>query len=64
MFTTITLLISALLVLAVVAQNAKGGWAQGFTTGYRVVGAPRTAGLLGSATWVLGTALMVVCVVG
>lgn len=62
--TTITLLISALLVLTVVAQNAKGGWAQGFTTGYRLVGAPRSAWLLGSVTWVLGAALMVVCVVG
>ncbi|QQR85685.1 MAG: preprotein translocase subunit SecG [Flavobacteriales bacterium] len=64
MFTAITLLISTLLVLTVVAQNTKGLWAPGFAAGYRLVGAPRSAGLLGSATWVFGAALMVVCVVG
>lgn len=64
MLTIVTLILSALLALAVVVQNAKGGWAQGFASGYRIVGAPRSAGLLGSATWVLGGALMVVCLLG
>ena len=68
MLSTITVLIaivSALLVLVVLMQNSKGGGIDPNFGGQaqQLFGAARSTDFIEKATWVLGAALLILCVV-
>jgi len=64
MVSTLLLMLSVLLALVILAQSAKGGLVAGFSVGYQVAGVKRTMHFLNRATWVLGCAFMLLCLLG
>jgi len=65
MFTLLTILIvisCVLIVLVVLAQNAKGGGlASGFTGGSQMMGVKKTTDFIEKLTWGLAVALVILC---
>jgi preprotein translocase subunit SecG len=66
MYTLLTILIfivSALLIIAVLIQNSKGGGlASGFSGGSQIMGVRKTTETIEKATWYLAIGLMVLCI--
>ena len=58
------ILVSVLLILVVLVQNSKGGGlASNFSASSQVMGVRKTADVLEKATWVLGGALLFLCLI-
>ncbi|HAH25024.1 MAG TPA: preprotein translocase subunit SecG [Prolixibacteraceae bacterium] len=65
LITVLLFIICILLVLIVLVQNSKGGGlASNFQSSNQIMGVRKTTDFLEKATWVLGGALLFLCVVG
>jgi protein translocase SecG subunit len=64
MISIFLLVLGVLLTLVILAQSTTSGLATGFTNAYQVAGVKRTMHFLNRATWVLGGAFMLLCLVG
>lgn len=64
-FITVFIVIAAiLLIFIVMIQNSKGGGlAAGFSSSNQVMGVRKTTDFLEKATWTLGAAIVILCVV-
>ena len=64
MATALLITLSVLLALIVLAQDSKSGaLAAGFTSAYQFAGVQRTTRYMRHATWILGGAFMLFCLV-
>ena len=62
--TVLILIVCALLIVAVLIQNSKGGGlASNFASSTQVMGVKRTADFLEKSTWSLAGALLFLCIV-
>jgi protein translocase SecG subunit len=61
---SILLLSTLLFSRLIIAQSTKGGLVGGFSNGYQVAGVKRSMHFLNPATWVLGGAFILLCLVG
>jgi preprotein translocase subunit SecG len=57
------ILCAVLLVIVVLAQNSKGGVADGFSSSTQVIGAKRTGDFLGNLSIGLAITILVICLV-
>ena len=62
LLSVIILLVCALLLMAVLVQNSKGGGLAANFSGTQIMGVRRTADFLEKATWTLATVLLVLSI--